>query len=216
MRQWADDHPKAKILARKRAAILEAAREAFLRAGYEGAAMEAIAASAGVSIMTLYRHAESKDDLFAAVMLNECARAHGDEDNTISLDQPLRPLLVQAGVQFQDRLLSQDTISLFRAVMVETARFPHVSEAAYNGFIGAWEREIDAAVAGRAEFKEVTALERSVLIANFIDDLVGVEFLRRLFGLVDDHAEKRRMQRSEAATEKFLSGLRRDARLGQT
>src|SRR5690349_15571641 len=68
VKDWAPDHPKAKLMARKRAAIVDAAREAFVRDGYGGASMERIAKDAGVSIMTLYRHAEGKDDLFSAVI----------------------------------------------------------------------------------------------------------------------------------------------------
>ena len=47
MKDWPTDHPKAKLMARKRAAILDAAREAFLRDGYEGTSMEEIAAERG-------------------------------------------------------------------------------------------------------------------------------------------------------------------------
>ena len=60
MRSWSSEHPKAKLIARKRSAILAAARDAFLSCGFEGASMESIAGSAGVSIMTLYRHARSR------------------------------------------------------------------------------------------------------------------------------------------------------------
>lgn len=58
-------------MACKCAQILDAAREAFLRSGYEGTSMERIAAADG-SIMTLNRHAASKDDLFAAVAASAC------------------------------------------------------------------------------------------------------------------------------------------------
>ena len=60
------------MMERKRARILSAAREAFLRLGYEGPRMEAIAGAAGVSIVTLYRHTHSKDDLFAALVASAC------------------------------------------------------------------------------------------------------------------------------------------------
>ena len=72
MREWSPDHPKAKLMARKRAAILASARDAFLRQGFEGTSMEGIAAQADVSTMTLYRHVRSKDDLFAAVIADAC------------------------------------------------------------------------------------------------------------------------------------------------
>ena len=40
----------------KRLAILEAAKTLFMRNGYEGSSMDAIAAEAGVSKLTVYNH----------------------------------------------------------------------------------------------------------------------------------------------------------------
>ena len=77
VKTWSADNPKAALMARKRAAIVDAALAAFLGAGYAEASVNAIAASAGVSIKTLYRHFESKDELFAAVMQAACGNMPG-------------------------------------------------------------------------------------------------------------------------------------------
>ena len=61
MRTWPEDHPKARLLERKQEAIQVAAKELFLRHGYADTTMEMVAAHAGVSIMTLYRHFRGKD-----------------------------------------------------------------------------------------------------------------------------------------------------------
>lgn len=63
VRKAADPRP-----ARSRAAILAAAREHFLAEGYRGAAVDEIAASAGVAKRTLYNLYDGKDALFRAVM----------------------------------------------------------------------------------------------------------------------------------------------------
>ncbi len=54
----------------KRAAILEAAQRMFLRHGLDGVSMDQIAATAGVSKLTVYSHFGDKDALFT-----EAARA---------------------------------------------------------------------------------------------------------------------------------------------
>src|SRR5260370_39621490 len=56
----------------KRTAIVAAARRAFLDSGYSQASMDGIAESAGVSVKTIYRHFENKDELFSAVMQAVC------------------------------------------------------------------------------------------------------------------------------------------------
>jgi hypothetical protein len=47
---WTADNPKASLMKRKRAAIVDAARCAFLENGYASTPMDRIAAAAGVSI----------------------------------------------------------------------------------------------------------------------------------------------------------------------
>jgi AcrR family transcriptional regulator len=52
----------------RRAQILEAATDAFARAGYAGTSLDDIAREAGVSRVIVYRHFESKADLYRAVL----------------------------------------------------------------------------------------------------------------------------------------------------
>lgn len=56
----------------KRAAILQAAQLLFLRSGYEGTSMDAIAAEAGVSKLTVYSHFTDKERLYAAAIRAVC------------------------------------------------------------------------------------------------------------------------------------------------
>ncbi|MCX2934071.1 TetR/AcrR family transcriptional regulator [Mycobacterium sp. CVI_P3] len=54
--------------AQKRLAILDAARELFVRRGYELTSVDAIAAGAGVSKRTVYDHFGDKELIYAAVL----------------------------------------------------------------------------------------------------------------------------------------------------
>ena len=60
---------------RKRAAILQAAIDLFLKNGYSNTSMDAIAAKAGVTKQTVYAHCKSKDALFALIV-TELAQKH--------------------------------------------------------------------------------------------------------------------------------------------
>jgi len=208
MKAWPDDHPKARLMACKRAAILGAAKEAFLRVGYEGASMEAIAAAAGISIMTLYRHARSKDELFGAVILNACDCTHDalDPSNAALMQCPLRDLLALVGDLFQQKITKAETVALFRAVMVETVRFPHLAEAAYRSFVEEWEIVLDGFLAHRAEFRDIEAPARRRLVTSFIDYLVGLDALRVLFGLAPSSVSEHKRRSIEAA-ERFLTAM---------
>lgn len=79
----------------KRAAILVAATQMFTSQGYEGTSMDQIAASAGVSKLTVYSHFGDKEALFAAVV-----RAHCETQLPDALFAPT------PGTPLRDRLLA--------------------------------------------------------------------------------------------------------------
>lgn len=56
----------------KRQAVLDAAKRLFPQFGFDGVSMEAIAAEAGVSKLTVYSHFGDKDALFAATIRAKC------------------------------------------------------------------------------------------------------------------------------------------------
>jgi len=115
--------------ARKRAAIVEAATTVFLRHGYLGTSMDAIAALAGVSKQTVYKHFADKERLFADVVVATVDEAsdpvhaevlHLQETGDIEAD--LRDLARrQLAMVMQPRVLQ-----LRRLVIAEAGRFPEL------------------------------------------------------------------------------------------
>ncbi len=68
---------------KKRFAILRGAKAVFLKEGFGGASMDQVAAAAGVSKMTVYRHFGSKEELFAGVITESCQRIVADPKDTL-------------------------------------------------------------------------------------------------------------------------------------
>jgi TetR/AcrR family transcriptional regulator, mexJK operon transcriptional repressor len=103
---------------RKRAAILAAARRMFLNEGLAATSLEAVAAAAGVSKVTVYGHFGDKTGLFEAVVLaktEELADALGElgagaaplGELLVPMGERLLAFLTQPELQAFDRLLSQ-------------------------------------------------------------------------------------------------------------
>ena len=67
------------LSALKRAQIIQAGKVVFLDNGFGAASMDVIAASAGVSKMTIYRHFRSKELLFAGVIDALCRKIIDDD-----------------------------------------------------------------------------------------------------------------------------------------
>jgi TetR/AcrR family transcriptional repressor of mexJK operon len=182
MKEWPEDHPKAKAMARKRAVILAAAKAAFLDSGYAGTSMDAIAQAAGVSLMTLYRHAESKDDLFAAVITGACAPNDAVEQREFEglLSLPLDEVLRLSAIHMQEVLARTDTIALMRTVIAEAATFPHLTELAYRGFIVHFE-EFSAYILAQ-KVPAMPAAQAATLGQLFVERVIGGNLLRALLG----------------------------------
>lgn len=211
MKEWPADHPKAKLMARKRDQILEAAREAFLRQGYEGSSMEAIAAAADVSIMTLYRHAASKDDLFSAVVESACDPNDEGEMAKFSklLSKPIDEVFVGLAMIAQHRLADSQTVALMRAVMAETSRFPELGDIAYRGFVGRLQDMVAAVIGMRPETAALSKSAQRELGELFIDRLFGADILRVLLGLKGlTPAEQK--QRAEHARDEILQAIEKE------
>lgn len=135
VKTWSDDNPKAALMAGKRAAIVGAARAAFLEAGYAEASVNRIAADAGVSIKTLYRHFESKDELFSAVMQAVCAESAGTGAPGW-YEEPPAIALPHAGAEYLRHALSREQLALYRVVTRDADRFPELGRR-YHAETGA-------------------------------------------------------------------------------
>lgn len=60
--------------AERREQILDAATRAFARTGYVATGLDGVTAEAGVTLVLLYRHFDSKADLYRAVLDRACSR----------------------------------------------------------------------------------------------------------------------------------------------
>ena len=135
MRIWAADNPKASLMQRKRVAIVDAARHAFLETGYAQTSMDSIATAAGVSVKTVYRHFDNKDDLFSAVMQAACSpngfdnlddgqQVPAQQPERAWFSKPPRVAFVAAGVDYLQHVLSKEQLALYRVVTRDAHRFP--------------------------------------------------------------------------------------------
>ncbi|MFB7586714.1 TetR/AcrR family transcriptional regulator [Streptomyces sp. NPDC056169] len=131
--------PTGARAARKRQAVVRAARDLFLREGF-GVGMDAIAAEAGVSKVTVYNHFGSKEALFTAVVagaLDEpLAAGEGAEGPDLALlvaaegPDALKAALTDAGHAWARAVRADDEGRALRTlVATELHRFPELGRA---------------------------------------------------------------------------------------
>lgn len=115
----------------KRDAILRGAKQVFLKRGFAGTSMDAVAEKAGASKMTVYRHFGSKEALFAGVITELCQQIVGDE-----FEEMLRLPPAKALRAFAEKMVAivfaPETLELHRIVIAESRRFPELGRMFYE------------------------------------------------------------------------------------
>lgn len=190
----------------KREAILAAARRAFLVNGYSGVSMEAIAEAAPVSKPTLYSHFRGKQELFAAMIAEQCA----DLLNTLSRVQteqldPVAGLKAIAGA-FVDLIYAHEALQLYRLLIAEQQHFPELGELVYRSgpepvltLLSSYLTKLDRR--GALRVPDVDTSSRLL-----VGMLKGDDHFRCLLGLQPGLSEQEKGRLVDAAVSLFLRG----------
>ena len=166
----------------KRRSIVDAATRLFLEQGYQGTAMDEVAAAAEVSKQTVYKHFHDKDQLFSDIVLGITERA---DEITRALqarfDQvvDLQPDLIAIAVAYATGVVSPEVIRLRRLVIGEADHFPDLA-AAY--FTLAPQRGLSAVAQGLGSL-----VDRGLLALDDLD-LAAVQFAYLVLGPLIDQA----------------------------
>jgi AcrR family transcriptional regulator len=205
-----NDQTRARL---KRRAILEAARTAFFAGGFRGTSMDEVAAQAGVSKQTIYKHFADKERLFAEIVtatVDEVADPVHDEVLALrdsgDIEADLRDVARRqlSGVMRQPMLLQ-----LRRLVIGEANRFPELGRAFYERGPG---RTIEALASAfeRLAARGVLELDDPVLAAQHFNWLImSIPLNRAMLLGMDDAPPRAELHRlADAGVRVFLSAYR--------
>lgn len=143
----------------KRAAILGAAKCLFPTHGYDGVSMDAIAAEAGVSKLTVYSHFKDKDALFSETVRVKCEEQLPAALFLADLKGPLRKQLRSIAQSFYRLIMSDEAIAMHRMMHAQArtdARLPRMF----------WEAGPQRIQDGFAEFLRVETEAGQLLIPD--------------------------------------------------
>lgn len=113
--------------------IMEAARNHFYLHGFERASVDAIAAEAGVSKMTIYSNFGSKEGLFEAMVQDGTDRVMGGSAGVEAMN-PMQPrkALLEVGKQFLALTREEHTLGKFRSLYGSANAQPEACRAFYR------------------------------------------------------------------------------------
>lgn len=180
-----------------------AAKRAFFEDGYATASIEAIAADAGVSKVTIYNHFGDKRGLFTAAVENECENIRGRLlfDNSSG---SVRDRLVAFGRSMVAFLSRAEMIRFEQRIAAEVELEPDLGEC----FLNAGPRRMHRALAALLEREHARGtlriddpMQAAEHLAAMCKGLADME--RRFTGYSDPAAADRRVQ---SAVDLFLCG----------
>ncbi|MGE8305062.1 MAG: TetR/AcrR family transcriptional regulator [Pseudomonas kermanshahensis] len=116
----------------KREAILEAAKTLFLSLGYANTSMDAVAAAAGVSKLTVYSHFTDKQTLFCAAVMATCQIQLPDLLFEYPEGAPVEEVLLTIARNFQALISSDEAVKLSRLIMAQGSLDPSFGEYFYE------------------------------------------------------------------------------------
>lgn len=114
--------------------LLDTGWQMFLARGVDAVSVEAVAAQAGVSKATFYKHFAHKQALFEAAVLREMERieaAQRPRDESVST-QSLKAQLRQFGIGLMEFLVSPPAVDFYKALAGELSRHKPLARSFYD------------------------------------------------------------------------------------
>ena len=195
----------------KRAAILVAAKALFIRNAFAGTSMDAIAADAGVSKLTVYSHFGDKDNLFREVIRSRIQDLLPEETYFFDPHADIRATLLRVALTHAHLDCNAETVGTFRAILSDCRQ----GNPRYGKLIweegaarthGLMERLLQQAVdAGQLDIDDVARAS-----GQFLSLIKGNLMMRQMFGCTectDSYVEEIETT-ARAGVEMFLRAYR--------
>lgn len=167
----------------KRQAILAAAQALFLRHGYEGSSMEAIAREAGVSKLTVYSHFSDKETLFLEAVKAKCEEQLPELFATRDTPDALEAQLLSIGRAFLRLIDSPESLAMHRLMIGLGHSNPPLVQLFYDAGPGRILGELERVLRQADQRGELRIAQPRAAAEHFCALLKGGHNFRLLIGL---------------------------------
>ncbi|WP_162854572.1 TetR/AcrR family transcriptional regulator [Sphingobium estronivorans] len=190
----------------RRDRLQKAAEIEFAAQGAGGAAIERIAAAAGIGKMTIYRHFAGKDDLFIATVDRLSRALYADTAPLAVSTLALADRLTAIGARALANFVDGASIDLYRLMIREAPRFPDLALTVFRRSENGTVRDIRACLSDVPECQAVSGEAIDYLALQFITLLTNANKFLAL-PIRPKAAEQSRMV--ARAVQVFLNGYAR-------
>lgn len=175
----------------KRAAILQAAKDLFLRLGYDGSSMDAIAAEAKVSKLTVYSHFKDKESLFAASIAAHCGNQLPSSIFDLAADAQISDVLYNVAHRFQGMIDGQEAVELHRLMVAIAVQHPERTQLFYDAGPQRTHDEMTRLLTQAHQQGKLDVPEPMTAAEYFLSSFTGCSHLQKILGVGRKDAEPR-------------------------
>jgi AcrR family transcriptional regulator len=200
--------PEATEDTAKRRQIVDGARTVFMARGFDAASMGDIAKAAGVSKGTLYVYFKDKDELFSAIVGQECTfQAEGVFEFDHS-DRDVEAALLKHGKAFAQKICDPQRQSSLRAVIAIADRMPDLGRKVYETGPAVGIARMAAYLKAQVEAGVLAIDDCEVAAAQFIESCHATMFKPVLFNFAPPPTPERIAHVVGIAVRTFLAAYR--------
>jgi AcrR family transcriptional regulator len=193
----------------KRRQILDGARAVFSELGYERAAVDQIAARAGVSKATVYNHFRDKQALFVAAVVESCDEfREGLAFRLTETGDVPEDVLRVIGEHFMTRSLSPGVVSLYRQAIAEAERVPEIGPLVFERGTLALQQVVTGHLRRWSEAGALRIDEPRSAAVAFIALCQGDLVIRRRLGVLEEPLEPQIRETVQRAVSIFMRAHR--------
>ncbi|MEM1364077.1 MAG: TetR/AcrR family transcriptional regulator [Pseudomonadota bacterium] len=185
--------------------VLEGAREVFMRDGFEGANVDDIARSAGVSKATLYSYFSDKRLLFSEVAREECNRQAQEALDGMPQDAPVDVILRDAASKIVRFFLSDFGQQMYRICVAESDRFPEIGRRFYDSGPAMMREKMTDLLAPYIASGDLHIDDMDLAASQFGELCKSDLFVRRLCGVAGEISDADINRVVTGAVEMFLA-----------
>jgi len=192
----------------KRRQIIDGARQVFLTQGFDAASMNDIARVAGVSKGTLYVYFDNKEELFEAIVEQECdAQAEGIFDLDPN-DHDVKAVLTRLGVAYVKFLCRPEKASAVRTVIAIADRMPDIGRRFYESGPAVGIARLAAYISAQVAAGVLAVEDCEVAAAQFMESSHAMLFKPIVFNFAPAPSQEQIERMVRIAVSTFLAAYR--------
>ncbi len=188
----------------RRERIIQVARSVFYEVGYAGASMSMISSRLGGSKATLYAYFNSKEDLFEAIIREQCQQM-ADLFLAYTGADDLRTTLTVMGRELLTAVMSDEAIRTFQLVVEESYRNPQLAEMFHSVIQSQGRSNLTGLLQAAHDKGQIHApniLEATMVLKSLI---FGDCHFKRIMNLSVEPTEVQRHRQVDLAVDIFMT-----------